>query len=325
MNKQHTAESGGREPFRVFFDRTFADTFLLATDAADGDAGQAAQRCATAYGKAFARWSLLGRVGDAQRFIVRQVSSKAKGRKVAAPILEAGVGYKPWVYVRATETGTTRKRALWLFSSAAATLVLALGAIGLATPASTDNRVSIEGGQDNPTPASETTSTTTTTTTTTTVPPSTSVPEDDDTWTGFTLDLSDLPSSPAEIDAIRPESDGPDLIVPTRRATPAPALAPTTSITRPTSVPPTTLATSTTLPPVTTTTTAAPRTTTTTTTSTTTTTTSTTSTVPTTTTTTTVTPTPTTTVAPTTTLSPKDAAKAEREQRKREREDRRRN
>ncbi len=229
----NTDAHGNFEPFGVFFDRTFAGAFATAVQSADGDEGKAAQLCATAYGKAFARWRVLGRVGDADRFIDRRITKRRTRRKATPPSLEVGVGYKPWVYVTATESGTSRKRAFWGVGAAASTIILSVGAIGWTQPKPSENRVSTETEiLDSP---ATTTITTPPPTTLLTPAPSTSDPvppatsADDETWTGFTLDLDNLPLSPAEVDAARPRPTAPDTTLPTIRF----GLAPTVSLTTP--------------------------------------------------------------------------------------------
>lgn len=190
---------GWLEPFRVFFDRAFPQAFSSALELSDGDEGAAAQACAFAFSRAYSRWTVLGRIGDGESFVRRRLARGLTRRNATVINLEPGVGFKPWVYVTATEAGATRKQVVRLSGGvavAAMTLVIAVSALG----AEPSNDVSITGNSGQ-TPASSTPAPIPTTS----AAPSTSLPSATTTeapevdWSGFTLNLSDLPTSPADL------------------------------------------------------------------------------------------------------------------------------
>ena len=203
-NDQFVDSQGWLEPFRVFFDRSFPWAFSAALEMANNDEGKAAQLCAHSFAKAYSRWALLGRLGTGEAFIQRQLRRGAKRSGTTAPLLETGVGFKPWVYVSAVEHGTARKRKVRAVSGAGATAAFFLLAFPVVAPAPNSDTVSTRTGSE----------TTTTTTQPVTTPPPTTLPSPVDRSTdsgtaevtpeesdrsGFTLDLSGLPTSPDQI------------------------------------------------------------------------------------------------------------------------------
>ncbi len=310
-------DDGWVQPFRVFFDRAFEHSFSEAKDLCNGDESMAAQLCAQAFGRAYARWALLGRIGDAQAFIDRRLRRGARSLPDAPPLREAGVGYKPWVYVTATESGTSRKQARLFLSGAVATMCAFLFTMSAFTSAPNKNDVSISGETPRTTTTSGVQSTPTSPTSSLVIEagqdtssPNDGSKSDDDTedsdWTGFTLNLDDLPKSPSEIGAASPTARTPTTVHPSSIPSTS-STSSTSSTTSTTVVPATTIlvvpAPPATIPPTTSTTT------------------STTTLAPTTTTSTT-----TTTVAPTTTSTsvapPATDRDSESEEREREREER---
>ncbi len=113
--------------FRVFFDGVYDHCFATALAVADNDEALAATLCSRAFGKAYARWSVVGRTPNPLAFVLDVLENDATTvGSHAQP--NPGVGWKPWVYVTAIESGAARRRAAALFLAGAAVVTLVFAA-----------------------------------------------------------------------------------------------------------------------------------------------------------------------------------------------------
>ena len=203
-----TSEQGWLDSYDVFFDRTFSAAFCRAERASGGDKALAAQRCAHAFGRAYSRWAVLGRMGGAESFVARRIEGR-RPKRVATqpPTIDQGVSYKRWVYVASVETGASRQRAGWLLSAASAAVVVVALTVGAMGAGSSENDGRISTTETSPVISTTIPVTSTTaprnSTTTSTAPPRTTrsadapdVPGEQQLPDRFTLNLTDLPTSP---------------------------------------------------------------------------------------------------------------------------------